>query len=202
MYATNSNAKDAVLVVEDEPIIARSIVRALQPLFATQQAETVAESIALIGSGVQHVGAVVDIGLPDGTGLEVLEAFRQTNPTSPMLALTGDRQASTINTAHRLAAEYVCKPDYSDNLRRFVCRLATVDKKPISSRIDQFATNWQLTQREMQLLVLACDGTPRERLAEVLGVSENTVKSQIRSLLKKSQTPTLAEAMWKVRCSR
>jgi DNA-binding NarL/FixJ family response regulator len=58
-----------------------------------------------------------------------------------------------------------------------------------------------LSQREAQILVASVHGTPRDRLAEVLGVGENTIKTQVRVLLGKLDLgPTLNDAVWAVRC--
>lgn len=53
--------------------------------------------------------------------------------------------------------------------------------------------DWRLSPREIELLVLCGQGVARADLAEALRVSENTVKSQVRSLLRKSRANNLFE---------
>jgi DNA-binding NarL/FixJ family response regulator len=73
-----------------------------------------------------------------------------------------------------------------------------VDDAAIGQRIEHLARQLKLTRRETELLTLSVDGLSRKELAESLGVAENTVKAQIRSLLKKSGARSLATLAQKV----
>ena len=68
-----------------------------------------------------------------------------------------------------------------------------------SAVLDQARGRFRLTDREVTILAESLDGIPRGRLAEVLGVSENTLKTQSRSLLDKTSRNSLSEAVWLVR---
>ena len=75
---------------------------------------------------------------------------------------------------------------------------ARVDDAAIGQRIEHLARQLKLTRRETELLTLSVDGLSRKELADALGVAENTVKAQIRSLLKKSGARSLATLAQKV----
>ena len=73
-----------------------------------------------------------------------------------------------------------------------------MDDVAIGQRIEHLARQLKLTRRETELLTLSVDGLSRKELADSLGVAENTVKAQIRSLLKKSGARSLATLAQKV----
>ena len=80
-----------VLVVEDEPATIRLMVRLLKGLgYQVTAAETVAEATRCVDDGSQHFDLIVsDIGLPDGTGLDLMRRVRATGGATPAIALTG-----------------------------------------------------------------------------------------------------------------
>ncbi len=81
--------------------------------------------------------------------------------------------------------------------------LRALEPDPVRLRavIDEVIEERRLSERESQVLVASLHGTPRDRLADVLGVGENTVKTHVRLLLGKlAMGPTLNDAVWAVRC--
>ncbi len=190
-------------MVEDEPAVARYVGRVFAPMFETVGARTVADGVAAVDRGT-WAGAVIDIRLPDGSGLDVLRHLRRTAPLTPAMVLTADQDPDIINAVQRLRAEFVCKPDCTDNLRDFARRVAiarTSSERDSRFRaaIDAFAERFSLSPRESQIVSLATDGVPRGHIADVIGVSENTIKTQIRSLLTKANCNSLSDAVWLVR---
>ncbi len=100
-----------ILVVEDDPTMATSIVETLQ------EAEFVVDSV-LTGSDArdylksfQYDALVLDWDLPDVSGLELCRNFRSAGGTTPILILTGKQSASEIETGLDSGADdYLTKP--------------------------------------------------------------------------------------------
>jgi len=65
-------------------------------------------------------GFVLDVGLPDGSGLDLLADARTKFPATPALVLTGRTEASSINAAFDLNADYVVKPIAEARVRHFL----------------------------------------------------------------------------------
>jgi two-component system vancomycin resistance associated response regulator VraR len=150
-------------------------------------------------------GAIIDVMLPDGSGLDFAEELREQHPITPMLILTGHAEPEFINRAHSLRAEYVCKPFFQDNLKEFLRRVVQApndDQWKLSQTTQDFATKFSLSMRETEIVSLACTGVPRSHIAEVLGVSENTIKTQVRSILDKTRQSSLSDVVWMVRQPR
>lgn len=195
--------KPKLLIVEDDPALGRSIQRGTRAYFDVIMKDSVEAAFEMIETGEPIAAAVVDIGLPDGTGFEVVELLRKHDRNMPVLILTGSNDPATINRAHALRVEFVCKPFFSENLAQFVQRTLSGsqygDRQKLAGVIAEITDNHKLSLRESQILAFAAEGIPRSRLADVMGVSENTVKSQVRSLLDKVEKQALSDAVWWVR---
>jgi DNA-binding response OmpR family regulator len=81
-----------VLVVEDDPTLARAIVRNLSARgYVTRSATTVADAIAAIAE-VRPALVLLDIDLPDGSGWEVLRLVRSAGRTDiPVIVMSALR---------------------------------------------------------------------------------------------------------------
>ncbi len=78
-----------ILVVEDNPDILRYLVLLLEQAgHRVLPAATLSEALEAAGSGPVDV-LLSDIGLPDGSGLELLRALRQDRPGLPAVAFSG-----------------------------------------------------------------------------------------------------------------
>jgi DNA-binding NarL/FixJ family response regulator len=203
MEAVATAQRRKLLIVEDDPSLGRSLHRGTRGFFEPVIAGSVKQALEILNSGLDVAGAVIDIGLPDGTGFDVVAELRRCSDELPVLVLTGSNDPDAINRAHALRAEFVCKPYFSDNLAQFVQRALSGRPPPakdrVASTIAEIASECRLSLRETEILKLAVEGIPRSHIAEVIGVSENTVKTQVRSLLDKVGQEALSAAVWWVR---
>src|SRR5512144_1082467 len=121
----------AFLVLEDEPRALENLARILGRWRPTVAAPSVRAAIdALTSPGLRWTGLVADIGLPDGSGFEVVEAARERWPLLPVLMLTGLNDRASVNRAHALRAEYVIKPPEEGDLLGFVRRAIAFERVP------------------------------------------------------------------------
>jgi DNA-binding NarL/FixJ family response regulator len=189
------------LIVEDEPTLARTLARTFGRHGPVQVVHSMVAAREKLAEEIEWLGVVLDLILPDGYGLDLLAEIRQRHGELPVLVLTGELNRDVVNKVQTLRGEYVCKPASADNLNPFIQRAlaqARVDDAAIGQRIEHLARQLKLTRRETELLTLSVDGLSRKELADALGVAENTVKAQIRSLLKKSGARSLATLAQKV----
>lgn len=189
------------LIVEDEPTLARTLARTFGRHRSVEVVHSMAAARDMMDGGRDWTGVVLDLILPDGYGLDLLAEIREKQGALPVLVLTGELNRDVVNKVQTLRGEYVCKPASAENLNPFIQRALaqeSVDDAAIGQRIEHLARQLRLTRRETELLTLSVDGLSRKQLAEALGVAENTVKAQIRSLLKKSGARSLATLAQKV----
>jgi len=106
-----------LLLVEDDRLLAEGLAGQLEKAgFSVDVTRTAKEAISL---GVQedYKAGVLDLGLPDGNGLDVLRKWRTSKATFPVLILTarGDWQ-DKVNGLKAGADDYLAKPFQTEEL--------------------------------------------------------------------------------------
>ena len=103
-------------MVEDDEVLRRALVKAFgRRGFAVREAPTVAGASA--HGSVDY--AIVDLKLPDGSGLEVVTALRAASADVRIVVLTGYASIATAVTAIKLGAtNYLTKPATPDEIHR------------------------------------------------------------------------------------
>jgi ActR/RegA family two-component response regulator len=107
------------LAVDDEPIIASSLQRIARRYGEVVVATTVAEAREQLADPAWR-GFVVDLELPDGSGLDLLVDIRRAFPLAPVLMLTAHVDGPLVNAAYDLRAEVLNKPADSGRIGRFM----------------------------------------------------------------------------------
>ena len=100
-----------ILLIEDDPELGRGIVAGLsQSGYAVDIAATGRQARALAGRGT-HSMAVLDLGLPDGDGIDLLQEFRSAGLSFPILILSArDALNDRIRGLDAGADDYLVKP--------------------------------------------------------------------------------------------
>ncbi|MCZ7685897.1 MAG: LuxR C-terminal-related transcriptional regulator [Sandaracinaceae bacterium] len=137
---------------------------------------------------------LLDVALPDGSGLDFLEGAAHAGVTLHVLVISGVLSGAVANRAHRLGASCVFLPEISANVRSFVDRTIasteTVAQRKLAAARELSAT-FGFTRREQEIATLVAGGVPRRSLAIELGVSENTLKTLVRRMLEKCPETSL-----------
>jgi len=164
------------------------------------EAATPAEAIAVIGASRPDV-VLLDVHLPDGGGIAVLEALRGAEPAPAFLALSvsdapedvvpmvraGARGyvTKTIDAAALIGAiERVHQGDafFSPRLAAFVLQaFSTPEEAQADDELDQ------LTPREREVLHHLARGYPYKQIGVRLGISPRTVETHVGAVLRKLQ---------------
>jgi PAS domain S-box-containing protein len=132
----------SVLVVEDNP----DIVIGLQDLlqhdgYIVTVAGTCADAIAHIG--LQRFNVILlDLGLPDGDGLEVLRVVQRRDASLPVIIITAHiAQERTVGSLAKGAFAYLTKPYNREELRQFLLRAIGVKELAVKAeRAEQSLT--------------------------------------------------------------
>ncbi len=138
-----------ILVIDDEPSICRLAKRELAlPDRIVTTAETAAKGMRLAAQQDFDV-IVLDVRLPDGNGLALLEHFRETLPDVEVIMITGYSEVSTAVEAMKMGAyDYITKPFSLEKINLLVER----------------AYQRSQLQRENRILRTAKDGAPERKL--------------------------------------
>jgi DNA-binding NtrC family response regulator len=112
-----------LLVIEDEEVLAKNVRRALQKVdHIVHLAITAAEGERLFAELSPDL-TLLDLRLPDGSGLDVLERLRSQKPGANVLMMTAHATVEDAVKAIKLGArDYLQKPLHMDDLRHAVAR--------------------------------------------------------------------------------
>jgi two-component system OmpR family response regulator len=100
-----------LLVVEDDPDLNRQLTTALTDAGYVVDRAFDGEEGHYLGEGEPYDAVILDIGLPKMDGLSVLEAWRRSGKTMPVLILTArDRWSDKVQGFDAGADDYVAKP--------------------------------------------------------------------------------------------
>lgn len=183
--------KAVALVIDDHSVVRGGITSALAQHFEYEihEAESKAEAMAQIAR-LNPVLIVVDINLPDGTGLEIVDWVRTLSDTIAIVVLTlSDEDLYLMSALKSGASAFVKK---SAPLRELVAAIKMAVAAPLSFNAEGLAQaisrrqeSFHLSSRELQILSqLATDLSLRE-LARSFFISESTLKTHLTHLYRK-----------------
>jgi DNA-binding NarL/FixJ family response regulator len=152
------------------------------------EAGTGKQAIALFEEHLPDI-TLMDLGLPDIHGVEVIKTLRGNHPDARIIVLTtylGDVQA--IRALRAGASGYLLKAtlrrDLLDSIRAVHGGLRHVQAE-VATELAQHATDQSLTGREIEVLKLIARGCANKIVADRLNISEDTVKGHVRNILSK-----------------
>ena len=130
-----------VLVVDDEPRI-RTVLRAYLEAedYTVTEAETAADAVRQATSTTSDLDLVLlDLGLPDADGLDVLRRIRRTSDVPVILVTARAEEVDKLVGLNVGADDYVTKP-FSP--REVVARVRTVLRRSRPGEVEGSATGW------------------------------------------------------------
>ena len=150
--------------------------------------------------------ALVDIGLPDRSGLSVGREIMDLDSRTLVVALTAVKDALIARHALKLGFAAYLPKDISLDIfaqgMRNVLRGRRIDLSsagPSTSRRPSRTEPWRegsdLTGRELEVLSLLVEGCAGPTIATRLGISRNTVRTHIQSILTKVQVHSRLQAV-------
>ena len=180
-----------VLVVEDNDLVSRAFQMLIEHYAAVVLATNAATARRAIGSG-DFTAIVLDIRLPDGSGLDVLQHARTSGYEGPALIYSGNHEPSELNRAFALQAEYLVKPASAEALVSFVKR--AVERRTTRAWVESWATRYALTPSERMILVAAAEGQSRSEI-DAQQSTAVTAKTHVHNLLAKTGDSSLLAAV-------
>jgi DNA-binding NarL/FixJ family response regulator len=151
--------------------------------------------MSALDDGGSLSGLILDVGLPDGSGLDVLAHDRKTHPTTPALVLTGDTERETINTAYNLGAAFLVKPVELSAVERFLARAIETGFAARVERVVQVWTaRYKLSEAEADVLQQFALGHNRDHIVETRESHPSTIQRHISNLLRRTGDSSLSSA--------
>ncbi len=193
--------KKRILLVDDHPVLRKGLVRLIDSkdeFVVCGEASTAADAMALIRELEPHL-AIVDIGLPGASGIELTKTIRAEFQKLPVLILSMHEEAFYATRALRAGAMgYIVKQDAIDNIAEALrealngrCYLSPV----IAAQLQHNGPDKQihptddpvslLTDREFEIFELIGKGHEVREISHALGVSPKTVETHRTNIKEK-----------------
>ncbi|XAH25816.1 response regulator transcription factor [Xylophilus sp. GW821-FHT01B05] len=207
-----------LLIVEDDPIMQERMAAILISL------GYVAEALSFAGSIVEAHGllaeqpfamALIDIGLPDGSGIDLIRELHLRDPALPLLVVSAWRSEQVIVTALQAGATGYLLKEREDIEIALSIRSALRGGAPIdpfvakrilalldpASPVRPAVPSPRLSRRELEILDLVGQGLTNRDIAESLALSRLTVECHIKNIYKKLAVTSRTQAVFEARGS-
>ncbi|HEX7646201.1 MAG TPA: response regulator transcription factor [Noviherbaspirillum sp.] len=206
-----------VLIVEDDAVTRKALclaVEAVPALKLLAEFDSVKPALDWLESNTTDV-LLTDLGLPDGSGLEIIHACAKRHPATDIMVVTmSSDEENVLACIEAGAAGYVLKDagrmdiarailDLRDGgapmspvIARMVLAKVRDGKKSASSTHSQNSAATSLTKREAAILDLIAQGDSYGEVAKVLSVSVGTVQTHIKNIYGKLSVHSRGEAVF------
>ncbi len=195
------------LIVEDLPDavhLLRGVVERAFPMTRIEDAPDVASALHTLNFAKPDL-ALVDMSLPDGSGLQVIETLARKHPQCMVVVATiFDDDAHLFPALQAGAHGYLLKSEPADTL---VAQLQGIGagQPPLSPSIARRLLGFfqgrsgateeaALTPREQEVLRLLARGIRINEIAETLGISRHTAGDHVKNIYRKLNISSRAEA--------
>jgi DNA-binding NarL/FixJ family response regulator len=200
-----------VLVVDDHPMFRLGLAAALNEMDGVElvgEADR-AEDVAAAVTANQPDVVLLDVRLPDGSGLEVNRWLAEHHPGVKVILLTMSEDHETVLTALRDGARgYLVKgagPDRVEHALRAAAAGDVVLNRDLAQAVGELARVRsassprrpfpQLTPRELDILELVAEGLDNQTIARRLVLSPKTVRNHVSNVLTKVQAADRSQAI-------
>ncbi|PFG40854.1 LuxR family two component transcriptional regulator [Georgenia soli] len=182
-----------VMIIDDHEIVRRGIAEIVDRadgLTVVAEAGSVAEAVRR-AELVRPEVLLVDLQLPDGTGIDIVRTLREKVPDARPVVLTSFDDDDALAEALEAGAKaYLLKTvrgaEIADVVKAVAAGRTLLDERTVTRRrADHEDPTADLTPSERRVLELIGDGLSNREIGERLGVAEKTVKNHITSLLSK-----------------
>lgn len=196
-----------LMVADDHPLFREAIgavITAGLPDSRLLEAESLAHALQWAEQHADVDLVLLDLGLPDASGLEGLRTLREAYPALPVAILSADQERRTILEAIDLGAVgYIPKSTPRRELQAALTRLLegqlylpadimrcppAVAPSPPAEAGQQDAQRQrlaELTDKQLEVLIRLSRGASNKVIARELAIAETTVKTHVSAILRK-----------------
>lgn len=190
-----------VLIADDHPVVREGLaamINRLPDMVVVGEAGNGREAVELY---LQHKPDItlMDLRMPEMNGVDAIIAIRQKHPAAKLIVLTTfDRDEDIYRALQAGARGYVLKDAPREELldcMHAVLNGQTVIPPAIASKLADRLSVTALTSRELEVLRCMADGKANKEIANVLFISEGTVKTHVNAILRKLDATDRTQAV-------
>lgn len=186
-------------IVDDHPMVVEGIRTMLSHMPDIQVVGHAMNAASALGFFVNNSADVVllDINLPDESGIEVCKKLLTRNSSLKILALTNFDQLTYLQSMREAGAKgYLLKNASSGEIQRALQTVLNgkeywLGKTDVRESLQEH-NSLLLTRREIEVLKLIAEGLTNQEIADKLYISASTVDSHRKNLISKLQVKNTA----------
>jgi DNA-binding NarL/FixJ family response regulator len=202
----------AILVIDDHPLFCEAISMALKSglgLDAVDAVNTLGDGLKRLDEGLEVDAVVLDLNLPDVTGVDGLVRLKAVTPRTPVVVVSGLTDDRIVAQALRAGAAGFVRKDTPGEALVAAFRhvfdggvYTPPDFTPpaggdpsgqaLDDAIDRLT---ELTPQQLRILALVCEGKLNKQIAFDLAIAETTVKAHITAILRKLGVASRTQAV-------
>ncbi|MBU2359013.1 MAG: response regulator transcription factor [Alphaproteobacteria bacterium] len=200
------------MIIDDHPLFCDALcltLRAVTGIEAINVFDRLEPALSAAQDGPAPDVIVLDLNLPDVTGLDGLIRLHRSVPQVPLVVVSSMADHRIICAAIRAGASgFVPKHSQRDTFRAAFHSVAlgqtwlpdNIDmtegaEVPVTDREDAVARLRQLTRQQGTILQLICEGKLNKQIAYDLSIAETTVKAHITAIMRKLSVQSRTQAV-------
>lgn len=207
-----TNTFTTALIVDDHPLFCDALSMTLRTVTGIREvltAENLESGLGLITGGTVPDVIVLDLNLPDVSGLDGLIRLRTAVPLTPIVVVSSMADHRMIGSAIRAGATgFVPKHSQRDVFRTAFDKIArgeryvpegvpldTDPNKPLTDQEEAISRLSRLTRQQAKILQLICEGKLNKQIAYDLSIAETTVKAHVTAIMRKLGVQSRTQAV-------
>jgi DNA-binding NarL/FixJ family response regulator len=195
------------VIIDDHAVVRNGVRKALEQRggFHIFEAASRAEALAQIAK-VNPTLIIVDLNLPDGNGLEIVQWVRSISSHTALVVLSFSESDEFVLAAMNAGASaFVQKAapmsELIASVEHALTSPETFSAKDIAGAMKRTRNSFGLSQRELQILTQLHKGAPLKEFAESLFITESTLKTHLSSIYRKMDVKNRVQAIEKAKSS-
>jgi len=195
------------VIIDDHAVVRNGVRKALEQRsgFHIFEAASRAEALAQIAK-VNPTLIIVDLNLPDGNGLEIVQWVRSISSHTALVVLSFSESDEFVLAAMNAGASaFVQKAapmsELIASVEHALTSPETFSAKDIAGAMKRTRNSFGLSQRELQILTQLHKGAPLKEFAESLFITESTLKTHLSSIYRKMDVKNRVQAIEKAKLS-
>ncbi len=193
-----------ILVIDDHPVVRRGIREILEELpgeTTVDESGTASDGLRKLRTGSYEL-VMLDINLPDKSGLKTLETIKQLKPDLPVLVISiYPEEQYAVRALRSGASGYLTKESAPEELLSAVKNIMGGKRYITQSIAEHIFTlleregppHASLSNREYEVMILIAKGLSSKEIGLILSLSEKTISTYRTRILRKMNLKSNAE---------
>ena len=192
-----NDSRPIVFVVDDDPAVSVSMKRLIRSLGLEVQTFSSAQDFLRTKRPDAPGCLVLDVRLPDLSGLDLQQELAKANVDLPIVFVTGHADIPmSVRAMKAGAVEFLTKPFREQDLLEAIQHAIGQHRTSRQQRAEISELQQRqdlLTPREREVFPLVASGLLNKQIAHQLGASEKTIKIHRSQLMRKMKANSLAD---------